>query len=233
MDAVPATPKEYPREPYRPYAPVGDPTSLAQGFYDAMRQRRTVRDYSDKPVPRSVIERCILAAGTAPSGANKQPWRFVAISDPVVKRAVREAAEHEEREFYARRATPEWLADLAPLGTDARKPFLEVAPWIVVVFKLTRTDPDESGAQGKTYYTEESVGIAVGMFLTACHLAGLATLTHTPSPMGFLSHVLGRPAHERAFLVIPVGYAAADATVPAIGRKPLDQIAVFREGGGA
>ena len=183
--------------------------------------------FSDRPITRETIEWVIRAAGTAPSGANKQPWRFVAVSDPDLKHRIRLAAEEEEREFYARRASAEWLADLAPFGTDPDKSFLDVAPWLIAVFKLAK---DDDG--GMTYYVNESVGIAVGMLLAAAHHAGLATLTHTPSPMGFLSEVLGRPSHERAYLLIPVGYPADDAVVPAITRKPLEQIAVFHEGAG-
>jgi nitroreductase len=197
-----------------------------------MSLRRSVRQFSSEPVERAVIESCIAAAGTAPSGANKQPWRFVAVSDPMIKRRIREAAEAEEREFYARRATPEWLADLEPLGTDPDKSFLESAPWLVVVFKLMKTDPDPEGRQGKVYYVDESVGIATGMLITALHLAGLATLTHTPSPMGFLSRVLNRPAHERPFLLLPVGRPADGCQVPDIARKPLERILVMAAGSG-
>ena len=186
-----------------------------------MNRRRSVRHYADRPVPWEVVEWVLRAAGTAPSGANRQPWRFVAGQDAAIKRRIREAAEVEEREFYARRATPEWLADLAPLGTDPTKEFLEVAPWVIVVFKLMKND---DGAA--TYYVNESVGIAVGMLLAAAQHAGLATLTHTPSPMGFLTEVLARPANERAFLVIPMGYAADDARVPDIARKPAAEIIV-------
>ncbi len=191
-----------------------------------MRSRRSVRYFSDRPVEEETIRACIAAAGTAPSGAHKQPWRFIAVRNPAIKLAIRTAAEEQEREFYARRATPQWLADLAPLGTDHNKPFLEVAPWLIIVCKLMQTDPDEHGHQGKTYYVEESVGIAAGMLICALHHAGLVTLTHTPSPMGFLTPLLGRPAHERAFLVLPVGYPAPDATVPDIQRKPIEEIMV-------
>ncbi len=193
-----------------------------------MRRRRSVRFFADAPVSEETIRLCIAAAGTAPSGANKQPWRFVAVCDPVVKRQIREAAEQEEREFYSRRATPEWLADLAALGTDPDKPFLEVAPWLIVVFKLMKTDADGEGHQGKVYYVDESVGIAVGLLIAAIHHAGLVTLTHTPSPMGFLGKVLERPSHERPFLLLPVGYPAEECTVPDIHRKPLEEILVMR-----
>lgn len=216
----------YPFIPLKPYRPEGDPAQIAQRFYHIMDQRRTVRDFSSKPVDINIIRDAIRTASTAPSGAHKQPWRFVVVGDPAIKKAMREAAEVEERELYTRRASPEWLADLAPLGTDEHKPFLEIAPYIIVVFKLAKTDPDASGHQGKTYYTEESVGIAVGFLLAALHQAGLATLTHTPSPMGFLQKVLNRPDHERAFVVIPVGYPAEGATVPDLQRKPLDQVSV-------
>lgn len=210
--------------PYRPYAPPDAPEPSARRFYEVMRQRRSVRFFSDAPVSEAVLRACVAAAGTAPSGANKQPWRFVCVRDPAVKRAIRVAAEAEERAFYAERASAEWLRDLAPLGTDADKAFLEVAPWLVVMFKLVRGDPDADGRQGKVYYPDESVGIAAGVLLAALHHAGLAALTHTPSPMAFLSRVLGRPAHERPYLLIPVGYPAADCVVPDIERKPLDEI---------
>jgi nitroreductase len=179
-------------------------------------------------VSREAIESICLAAGTAPSGAHKQPWRFVCVNDPALKREIRLAAEEEEREFYGRRASREWLEDLAPLGTDTNKPFLEIAPWIIVVFALAKTDPPESGM---VYYREESVGIAVGFLLAAAHHAGLVTLTHTPSPMGFLQKVLHRPSHERAFVVIPVGYPADGCVVPDLKRKPLDRIMVVNRGG--
>lgn len=208
--------------------PELEPEGAARAFYEVMDRRRTVRQFSDRPVSRETIEWCVRAAGTAPSGAHKQPWRFLCVSDPVLKSRIRAAAEEEEREFYARRASRQWLEDLAPLGTDADKPFLETAPWLIVVFQLIKTDPPESGL---VYYREESVGIAVGMLLAAIHHAGLVSLTHTPSPMGFLREVLGRPEHERAFVVIPVGYPAEDCRVPDLRRKPLDQIAVFREAG--
>ncbi len=211
--------------PYRPFVPDTDPIEASRRFYEIMEQRRTVRFFSDRPVPREVIENLILAAGTAPSGANKQPWRFVAVHDPAIKREIRLAAEAEEHEFYFRRANEQWLADLRAIGTDEQKPFLEVAPWLVVVFKLMKDDdPDQPSDQ--VYYVNESVGIATGMFLTAAHLAGLATLTHTPSPMKFLTEVLKRPDYERPFLLIPVGYPAENCIVPDLQRKPLDKIMV-------
>ncbi len=205
--------------PYRPYTPPGDPVQAVRGLYQVLDQRRSVREFSDRPVPRELIEEIVRVAGTAPSGANKQPWRFVAVQDPAIKREIRLAAEKEEREFYDRRAGEAWLADLYPLGTDWRKPFLEVAPWLIVVFRLAH---DDDG--GQTYYTQESVGIAVGMLLAAAQFAGLATLTHTPSPMRFLAELLHRPANERPYLLIPIGYPAQGCLVPAIERKPLAQI---------
>lgn len=218
----------FPHISLKPYSPGQPPESAAQSFYDIMRQRRSVRFFSSTPVSEATIRSCIAAAGTAPSGANKQPWRFVAVKDPALKHQIRLAAEAEEKEFYERRATPEWLQDLAPLGTDTNKPFLDDAPWLIVVFKLMKTDPDASGAQGKVYYSDESVGIATGLLIAAIHHAGLVTLTHTPSPMGFLSKVLNRPTHERPFLLLPVGYPSKDAKVPDIHRKPLDEIMVIR-----
>lgn len=212
--------------PLKHHAPPQGPLAAAQQLYQSLSLRRSVRFFSSQPVPLEIIQACIACAGTAPSGANKQPWRFIAVQCPEIKKSIRIAAEEQEREFYERRATPEWLADLAPLGTDASKEFLETAPWLIVVMKLMKTDPDASGHQGKVYYTDESVGIACGMLITALHLAGLVTLTHTPSPMGFLTSVLNRPAHERPFLLLPVGYPAADCPVPDIHRKPLDEIMV-------
>lgn len=207
-----------------PFVPALPGPDAARAFYQTMDRRRTVRMYSDRAVPRETIEWVIRAAGTSPSGAHKQPWRFVAISSPEMKRKIREAAEAEEREFYERRAPERWLQDLAPFGTDADKSFLETVPWIVVVFALKKTDEG-----GQVYYLNESVGIATGMLLAAAHHAGLATLTHTPSPMGFLREVLGRPEHERPFLLIPMGYAADDCVVPAIERKGVEDISVFVE----
>lgn len=219
--------------PHRAHDPGVPPERAAQSFYEIMRTRRTVRMFSDRPVSRETIEWICRAAGTAPSGANKQPWRFVCVSDPALKHKIRVAAEKEEHEFYTRRASARWLADLEQFGTDEHKPFLEIAPWLIVVFKLMKDDPDPvTGEQGQNYYMDESVGIATGMLLAAAHHAGLATLTHTPSPMKFLGEVLGRPAHERAFLLIPVGYPAEDCVVPDIQRKPLEKIMVV-EGGPA
>lgn len=196
-------------------------------FRDAMRGRRTVRDFAPDGFPRDILDAAIEAATSAPSGANRQPWRFVVVENAEVKARIREAAEAEEKEFYARRATAEWLADLEPIGTDWRKPFLTEAPYLVVVFRVDyepEPRPDGSVHHHKNYYVQESVGIAVGLLLAALHSAGLATLTHTPSPMGFLSEILGRPRHERPYVLIPVGHPAAGALVPDIGRRPLDEV---------
>lgn len=199
-------------------------------FLQRMMTRRTVRDFSAKPVPFELIENAIRAAGSAPSGANQQPWTFVAISDPETKRRIRVAAEAEERVSYESRMSAEWLAALEPLGTTWEKPFLDIAPWIIVVFRQAyglRVDPESGEEQRfKHYYSEESVGIAVGLLLAALHLAGLATVTHTPSPMKFLTQLLNRPANERAFVMIPVGYPAEGARVPSITKKALDDILV-------
>jgi iodotyrosine deiodinase len=205
------------------YVPKVPADQALATFHDAMRRRRSVREFSDRPVPRETIEWLVRCAMTAPSGANKQPWRFVCVQNPLVKQQIRAAAEQEEREFYARRANEEWLRDLAPLGTDETKEFLTIAPWLVVVFQLAH---DDDG--GQVYYLKESVGLACGMFLAAAQLAGLQTLTHTPSPMKFLGEVLERPAHERAFLLIPVGYATDDCQVPkkALSRKSIEEVMV-------
>lgn len=198
----------------------------ARDFADELALRRTVRDYAPTPVPRAVIEQCLRAAGTAPSGANQQPWRFVAVADAAIKRRIREAAEAEEREFYERRAPEEWLQALAALGTDADKPFLEVAPWLIAVF-YERFGLDAQGVKHKRYYPHESVGIATGMLVAALHHAGLATLTHTPSPMGFLNGILGRPRNEMPYLLLVVGHPAPGCRVPDIERLPLDRITTF------
>lgn len=199
----------------------------AQNFYEAMQRRRTIRDFSDRPVPREVIEYCIRAAGTAPSGANLQPWHFVAVSDPVIKHEIRIAAEKEEKEFYEHRAPKAWLEALAPLGTDSRKPFLETAPWLIAVFaQLFRILAD--GTRSPTYYAIESVGIATGILVTAVHSCGLVSLTHTPSPMGFLNRILGRPSYEKPFVLLVVGHPAENALVPDIGRKSLGEISSFQ-----
>ncbi|WP_095210149.1 nitroreductase family protein [Endozoicomonas ascidiicola] len=198
----------------------------ARTFFQRITKRRTVREFSDRPVPREIIENAINAAGSAPSGANKQPWHFVAISDPEVKRQVREAAEEEERAFYGGRASDSWLKDLEPFSTDANKRFLETAPWLVAVF-LEKNTVDEEGVKHKNYYMPESVGIACGMLLTSLHLSGLATLTHTPSPMKFLQTLLKRPDNEKPYLLVVAGHPVENVEVPDIQRKSLDQIATF------
>lgn len=218
--------KFVPHTDYQEY-PVTEMRQRAAEFYTTMRRRRTVRDYARRDVPREVIEQCLLAAGTAPNGANLQPWHFVVVSDPAIKKQIREAAEAEERDFYERRAPKEWLAALEPLGTDWRKPFLETAPFLIVIFAESYSVNTE-GTHVKNYYVQESVGIATGFLITACHLAGLATLTHTPSPMGFLNEILGRPKNERPYLILVVGYPAENVQVPAITKKPLAQIATFK-----
>ena len=199
----------------------------AADFAAQMARRRTVRDYSDRPIPEGVVESAIAAAASAPSGANTQPWHFVVVRDPQTKTRIRQAAEAEEREFYNRRAPQQWLDALAPLGTDADKPFLEAAPALIAVF-YERYGLHADGERYKTYYSIESVGLACGMLIASLHLAGLATLTHTPSPMKFLREILGRPRNEAPFLLLVTGYPAADATVPAIQRKPLDQVMTLR-----
>ncbi|MDG1165222.1 MAG: nitroreductase family protein [Porticoccaceae bacterium] len=198
----------------------------AHVFYQQMAKRRSVRDFSDQPIPQSVLENAILAAGSAPSGANMQPWHFAVVQDPVTKKKIRQAAEIEERELYENRASEEWLDALAPLGTDANKPFLENAPALIAIF-LKKVTIDEQGVKHKNYYTTESVGIATGMLITALHQAGLGTLTHTPSPMKFLTEILKRPSYERPFLLLVVGYPAEGALVPDIQRLPLDKISTF------
>ncbi|MDA0683010.1 MAG: nitroreductase family protein [Bacteroidetes bacterium] len=197
-----------------------------QNFHSLMDGRRTIREYVDTPVDREVIEDCIRAAGTAPSGAHKQPWHFVAISDPEIKKQIREAAEEEEHSFYHGRAGEEWLEALRPFRTNENKPFLTIAPYLIAVF-ARNYDLGSDGKRSKNYYVPESVGIATGMLITALHQAGLSTLTHTPSPMGFLNKVLGRPSHERAVILLVVGHAAPDAQVPDIERKDLQDIATF------
>ena len=198
----------------------------ARAFADELASRRTVRDFSPQPVPRAIIEACLGAAGTAPSGANQQPWRFVAVADPAIKRRIREAAEAEEREFYQHRATPEWLGELAALGTTADKPFLEIAPWLIAVF-YERYGVDAEGNRHKRYYPHESVGIATGLLIAALHRAGLATLTHTPSPMGFLNEIVGRPRNEMAYLLLVAGHPAPGCRLPAIERLALDAYSSF------
>lgn len=199
----------------------------AREFYEAMQRRRTFRDYSDRPVSREVIEYCLRAAGTAPSGANLQPWHFVAISDPAMKHEIRAAAEAEENEFYEHRAPKAWLEALAPIGTDSSKPFLKTAPWLIAVFAQPfRILAD--GTRSPTYYASESVGIATGILITAIHSCGLVALTHTPSPMGFLNKILGRPSHEKPFVLLVVGHPAENALVPDIARKQPDEVSTFR-----
>ena len=221
--------------PYRPVAfeherlPEAEMRRRGEAFYAQMHRRRSVRFFSEAPVPRDLIELAIRTAGTAPSGAHRQPWRFVAVADPALKRQIREAAEEEEYASYHGRMADEWLEALAPIGTDWHKPFLETAPWLVVCFAETyglRAD----GSKQKNYYVQESCGLACGLFIAALHTMGLVTLTHTPSPMGFLGEILGRPKNERPFILFPVGYPADDATVPDIERKPLGEIAVWLEG---
>jgi len=225
---VSADDPRYQPVPYRP-APVPPEESARRiaDDYRVMEERRSVRHFSTDPVPRSVIEDAIRIAGTAPSGAHRQPWYFVAISDPELKRQIREAAEKEEREFYERRAPKEWLDALAPLGTDTVKEHITDAPWLLVVFRRDwERLPD--GTKLKGYYLNESVGIAVGFLISALHRAGLATLTHTPAPMTFLREICGRPESEKPFVIMPVGYPAEDCEVPDIGRKPLEEIAEIR-----
>ncbi len=199
-----------------------------QDFYADVQRRRTVREFSDRPVPRDIVETALMAAGTAPSGANLQPWHFVVVSRPETKKKIREAAEVEEREFYEHRASEEWLAALEPLGTDDQKPFLETAPYLIAVF-LQKFGELPDGRKVKHYYPVESTGLATGILITALHRAGLATLTHTPSPMKFLNEILGRPKSERPFLLLVVGYPAEEATVPDIKRKSLEDFASFVE----
>jgi len=211
---------------YRAYPPA-EMAERARAFAAEMSRRRTVRHFSDRSVPRALIEDCLRAAGSAPSGANQQPWHFVAVSDPGVKHRIRAAAEAEEREFYSHRAPPGWLEVLTPLGTDASKPFLEVAPWLIAVF-IRRFERLPDGGKRKHYYTDESVGLATGLLIAALHHVGLASLTHTPSPMKFLNEILGRPKDlERPFLLLVVGHPAQGAQVPHIVRKPLVEISTF------
>ncbi len=198
----------------------------ARDYYAKIRRRRTIREFSPEPVPRHVLELCVQAAGTAPNGANLQPWHFCVVQDPQKKHEIRAAAEAEEREFYHQRATRQWLDDLAPLGTDEHKPFLEIAPALIVIFaQAWRIDAE--GNRRKNYYVSESVGIATGFLINALHECGLATLTHTPSPMKFLNRILGRPENERPYLILVTGMPAANVQVPAIEKRPLDEIATF------
>ncbi len=195
-------------------------------FLKLMKRRRSVRNFSDRDIPQEIIEDCLLAAGTAPNGANMQPWHFTVVSDPEVKKKIREGAEKEEYDFYHNRAPEEWIEALRPFGTDEHKPFLEKAPYLIAIFSKNY-DVDDDGQKMKHYYVKESVGIATGMLITALHNAGLATLTHTPSPMGFLNEILDRPENERPFLLLVVGYPEKDVKVPAITKKSLNEIASF------
>ena len=197
--------------------------SRSESFLNEIITRRTIREFSDRIVPIDIINNCIKTAASAPSGANKQPWQFVVVRDSGIKTKIREAAEKEEKEFYGHRATKEWLEDLNQFGTDWHKPFLEIAPYLIVIFRKIY-DLEDDGTQRKNYYVNESVGIASGFLLAALHHAGLATLTHTPSPMNFLGEILNRPKNEKAFLLIPVGYPAKDAEVPDISKKPFNEI---------
>lgn len=219
---------DYPTIPLEQYCeyPVDEMRQRLEEFYADVQRRRTVREFSDRPVPRDIIEKALMAANTAPSGANLQPWHFAVVSGPGTKKKIREAAEIEEREFYEHRASEEWLAALEPLGTDDQKPFLETAPYLIAVF-LQKFGELPDGRKVKHYYPVESTGLATGILITALHRAGLATLTHTPSPMKFLNEILGRPKSERPFLLLVVGYPADDARVPDIRRKPLEDFASF------
>jgi len=212
---------------YREY-PLEDMRLRAEAFRAEIARRHTVRDFAPRPVPQDIIETCIRAAGTAPNGANPQPWHFAAISNPEVKARIRQAAEEEERAFYAGKAGEEWLAALKPLGTDPLKPFLEIAPWLIAIFGA-RSSPSADGVSRKNYYVPESVSIATGFLITALHHAGLATLTHTPSPMGFLNEICRRPPQEKPYILLVVGYPAEDAHIPrhATEKKPLAEIASF------
>lgn len=214
-----------PLESYREY-PAAEMRARARDFCRELRRRRTVRDFSDRPVPREVVEWCLRAGASAPSGANRQPWHFAVVEDPGVKRRIREAAEEEERTFYEERAPDDWLEALEPLGTGPEKPFLETAPYLIAVF-AERYGAGPDGSRRTNYYVQESVGIATGMLITALHWAGLVTLTHTPSPMGFLNEIVDRPENEKPFLLLVTGYPASDARVPDIDRKPLDEVATF------
>ena len=209
--------------------PAVEMRARAASFYDLMRRRRTVRDFSDREIPPDIIENALLTAGSAPSGAHRQPWHFVVVTDPEKKAAIRDAAEHEEREFYGRRAPKAWLEALAPLGTDANKPFLTTAPVLIAVFLRRFSFVRDGGGRKrlKNYYTSESVGIATGLLIAALHNAGLATLTHTPSPMRFLSKLLDRPRDERSYVLIVAGYPAPDAQVPVLERYGLEELATF------
>ena len=220
--------EQYPFIPYDDYTRLdaAEMASRADAFYQQMDQRRSIREFSSEPVPRELIETAIMTASTAPSGAHRQPWRFVVIGDPAIKRQIRIAAEAEEKKSYDERMPDEWLEALAPLGTDWQKPFLEIVPWIVVAFEELYGF-DEAGNKRKNYYVRESTGLACGLFIAALHNMGLATLTHTPSPMGFLRDILGRPKNERPYILFPVGYPADGVQVPDLTRKPLEEVAIW------
>ena len=215
-----------PLNDFKEYSPE-EMIKRSESFYNQVKQRRTVRDFSDKPVSKKVIENCIRAAGTAPSGANLQPWHFVVVSDPIIKKQIKIAAEKEEKEFYTNRAPKEWIDALATLGTDEQKPFLEKAPNLIAIFSKSY-DLLPDGRKVKQYYSQESTGIACGILITAIHNAGLVSLTHTPSPMNFLNEILGRPNNERPFLLLVVGYPARGAKVPDIKKKKLSEIITFK-----
>ena len=208
--------------------PPAEMQARAATYYEHIRKRHSVRAFSDRPVDRLVIETCLRAAGTAPSGANHQPWHFSCVQDPAVKRAIREAAEAEEAAFYGGKAGERWLEHLKKIGTDAHKPYLETAPWLIAIFAQPQS-PDEAGDERKNYYVKESVGIATGFLINALHAAGLATLTHTPNPMKFLNEILDRPTSDRPFLLLITGFPAENATIPryALQKKPLEEIATF------
>ncbi|MBT8473002.1 MAG: nitroreductase family protein [Marinicaulis sp.] len=216
--------------PHRANMTDGEMLKAAKSFFERMKKRHSVRDFSDQPVPREVIEECVRTAGRAPSGANHQPWHFAAISDPEMKHEIRLAAEAEEKEFYAGGASDEWLKALEPIGTDEQKPHLDIAPWLIVVFSQ-RWGEFDNGVRFKNYYVPESVGIATGFLIAALHHAGLVTLTHTPNPMRFLNGLIGRPESEKPIMIIAVGHPAADATIPQVStiKKPLDQILSVKE----
>lgn len=218
-------PQWEPLADYRSYSEA-ETLSRSRSFYEEIRRRRTVREFSDREIPEQVLENCLLSAGTAPSGANLQPWQFVVVRDPEVKKTIRREAEEEEREFYQHRAPQEWLDALAPLGTDSDKPFLEIAPCLIVIFRRI-VDVDDLERKVKQYYSAESVGIATGLLIAALHHCGLVTLTHTPSPMKFLNEILSRPTTERPFLILVAGYPAEAVQVPVITKKRLDEIATW------
>jgi nitroreductase len=218
-DAHPTVPLSFERRP------EAEMRARAEAYFELMASRRSVRQFSSDPIPLEVVRRAIHTAGQAPSGAHKQPWRFALVTDPAVKKQIREAAEAEERETYEHRMSDEWRAALAPLGTDAHKPYLEHVPAIVVMFRVDY-DLAPDGSRSKNYYVQESCGIALGMLIAALHNAGLATLTHTPSPMNFLAKILERPKNERTYMLLPVGYPATDCQVPDLARKPLEDILV-------